>query len=228
MDKDNKRLLIYLSMQFLSILLLYKIPHDSYSIAQYIVKPIKTSENSVLYFYGLIPLILMIIGITGFLNLKRFENKSKFLLFLLVVVIIMPIMKGALDITRTAYSIVNENKLNAVDIKDPMIRLMTVQDKMTVTVSFDLIDYGKKTNTFKFRVFLPKSLANYTGLNTIESNSIYTTHGNRNGFQVEESFDINPDNISTEYTDPRWFYEEVIYELYNEQEAVRIIDHGYW
>ena len=80
MSKDNKDLLKYLGIIFIAILLIYELPHDSYSLIQYIIPPIR-SNNSVIYLSGLVPLILLIVGINGLFKLERFEGKSKLLGF---------------------------------------------------------------------------------------------------------------------------------------------------
>jgi len=70
LSKDSKRLLKYLGLIFISALLTYKLPRDTYSIIQYLIKPIRF-ENSVLFLSGLFPLILLIVGIKGLLKMAR-------------------------------------------------------------------------------------------------------------------------------------------------------------
>ena len=62
MYKDNKNLLKYLGIVFIAVLLIYKLPHNSYSIIEYIIPPIR-NNNSVIYLSGLVPLILFVVGI---------------------------------------------------------------------------------------------------------------------------------------------------------------------
>ena len=109
LSTDNKRMIFSLIMLFLAVLVSYKIPHDSYSVAQYILKPIK-SGNSTFYSSGLIPLVFGLIGIIEFINLERSASKSQIVLFLFVIAIILPFMKWSLDFTRTNYNWINQEK----------------------------------------------------------------------------------------------------------------------
>jgi hypothetical protein len=58
--RHNKELLKYLGIIFIVVLISYKIPHDSYSISQYVIRPIKF-RNSVLYLSGILPLALFLL-----------------------------------------------------------------------------------------------------------------------------------------------------------------------
>lgn len=223
MKKDNKRLLLYLGLLFLAELLIYKLPHDSYSIVQYMIKPIRDG-GSVFYISSIIPLALFMISIIGFINLERFANKSKLLIFVLVVVIIMPLMKWSLDFSKTNYYWIKQERLNAIDIAEPNISLSGTNDELTITIKFKLVDYSRSTNEFKFRVYLPESLGEYSGVKIYESQNNYRTYGNRGELNVEESMVVDLENENI--LDFQWSKEEVIYELYNEDEVVKNIDHG--
>lgn len=223
MSKDNKRLLKYLGILFIAVLLVYKLPHDSYSIAQYMIRPIRY-KNGALYLSGIIPLILIIISIKGFWSLERFRDRSKILMLLLVLVIVMPIMNWTLDLTRTSYHWVNRDGLNGVDIMEPNISLGGSNDKVTINISLEVIDYSKNTNDFGIRVYMPDSLSDYVGMQVIELENSYRTHGDREVIRVNESIVINL-NRSLDH-DFQWANESTNYELYNEKEVVKIIDHG--
>ncbi len=68
LSKDNKKLLKYLGILFILGLSAYKLPHDSYSIIQYIIRPIRY-KNSTIYLSVIVPLDLNIN--TTFLYLKE-------------------------------------------------------------------------------------------------------------------------------------------------------------
>ncbi len=223
MKKDNKRLLLYLGILFLAELLIYKLPHDSYSIIQYVIKPIRDG-GSVFYISSLIPLALFMISIIGFINLDRFANKSKLLIFVLVVVIIMPLMKWSIDFSRTNYYWIKQERLNAIDIAEPNISLSGTNDELTITMKFKLVDYSRSTNEFKFRVYFPESLSEYSGVKICESQNSYRTYGNRGELNVDESIIVYLENENI--LDYQWSNEEVTYELYNDDEVVKNIDHG--
>jgi len=212
-------------MLFLAVLVSYKIPHDSYSVAQYILKPIK-SGNGTFYTSALIPLAFGLIGIIGFINLKRFENRNRTIIFILTLVIILPLMKWSLDFTRTNYNWITHEKLNAVDIENPNISLSANNDKLTITFNFVAENYSRSNNQFKFRVILPETLRECIGEKSYESENTYTAHANRSKLTVNESMVIDLKNDVNQIFDSPWYNQDVIYELYNDSEVVKIIDHG--
>ena len=158
MSKENKELLKYLGILFLAVLLTYKLPHDSYAIIQYIIKPIKY-KSAVFYFSGIIPLVLFIIGIKGLFNLERYAGKSKMLIFIVVVLIVLPTMRWALDFTRTSYHWLMKDGVKAVDIVDADARVILIDSdkELTMKVRMELIDYSVEgTNLRSEYIFLKK------------------------------------------------------------------------
>lgn len=227
MSEDNKRLFKYLGILFIAVLLTYKLPHDSYSIIQYIIPPIRYNGGAT-HLAGLVPLVLIIIGIKGLFSLKKFVGVNKFSVFLLVVIIIMPIMNWTLDVTRTNYHWLRKDGLNAVDIEAPRISLSSFDEELKINVIMELIDYSRSRNEFKIRLYLPKSLAEHIGKEFLELENVYRTHGNRGKSSVYEQIVIELDNKHSRgyIYDVDWHWEDVEYELYNEDEVIRIIDHG--
>lgn len=164
MDKDNKNLLKYLGIVFIAVLLTHKLPHNSYSIIEYIIPPIPIrNNNSVIYLSGLVPLILFVVGIKGLFKLERFKGKSKLLVFIAVIVIVIPLMRWTLDFSRTNYHWIKDDGLRAIDIENSNISLSGSDSKTTVKVNMELKDYSRKQNKFKITIYLPESLNSYTG-----------------------------------------------------------------
>lgn len=226
MDKDNKNLLKYLGVVFIAVLLTYKLPHDSYSIVEYIIPPIR-NNNSVIYLSGLVPLVLFVVGIKGLFKLERFKDKSKLLVFIAVIVILIPLMRWTLDFSRTNYHWIKDDGLKAIDIEDANISLSGSDSKTTVKVNMELKDYGRKQNKFKIRMYLPESLNLYTGKEFYEFENYHFTYGNRNITNIEEEIVLEFDSEKTEELfESKWYWENVEYELYNDDEAIKIIQHG--
>jgi hypothetical protein len=227
LSKDNKRLLKYLGIIFIAVLLTYKLPHDSYSIIQYIIRPIRY-KNSTIYLSGIIPLILFIIGIKGLFKLERFAHRSKILIFIVVTFIIIPVMKSTLDFTRTSYYALKGTGLRAVDIVDANADLTSSNKELAIDLKLELIDYGKRGNEFKIRVHLPEKLSEYTGKEFYEFEKNYVTHGNRNKIKIDEQIVIKSDNdnLYSTLSGSQWYLDEFEYELYNEKEVIKIIDRG--
>lgn len=226
MDKDNKKLLKYLGIVFIAVLLTHKLPHNSYSIIEYIIPPIR-NNNSVIYLSGLVPLILFVVGIKGFFKLERFKGKSKLLVFIAVIVIVIPLMTWTLDFSRTNYHWIKDDGLRAIDIEDSNISLSGSDSKTTVKVNMELKDYSRKQNKFKIRIYFPESLNSYTGKEFYEFENYYFTHGNRNITNIEEEIILKLDKENTDKLfQSKWYWENVEYELYNDEEAIKIIQHG--
>ncbi|MDY0237034.1 MAG: hypothetical protein RBR71_13495 [Gudongella sp.] len=227
MSKENRKLIQYLGIIFIAVLLTYKLPHDSYSIIQYIIPPIKIN-NGAIYLSGIVLLILFIIGIKGLFKLERFADKSKLLIVITVILIIIPLIRWTLDFSRTNYHWIKGDGLEAIDIKESNIRLSSTDDKMTIIISLELKDYGRKQNKFKIRVYLPESLKVYTGKEYYDLESYYYTHGGRNISKIQESIIIKLSNNYEEIQlfDSKWHWEDLEFELYNNEENIKIVQHG--
>ena len=228
MSKENKKALQYLGIIFIAVLLTYKLPHDSYSITQYIIPPIR-GENSVTHLSGILPLVLFIIGIKGLLNLERFADKSRLLIFIAVVLVIIPGMKWTLDVSRTNYHWIKGDGLKAIDIDESDISLKRVNDEKIISITLKLKDYGRKQNRFKIRVYLPKGIDAYIDEEFYDFERDYYTHGNRSASNIHEDIIIKLNNNyeAGELSDSQWYWEDVVYELYNDEEKIKIIRHGY-
>ncbi|AFS78725.1 hypothetical protein Curi_c17180 [Gottschalkia acidurici 9a] len=226
-SEDNKKLLKYLGIMFISVLITYKLPHDSYSIIEHIIMPIEY-KDSVVYLSGIIPLVLLFISIKGIFNLKRAEGRNKLLLFLMIITVIMPMMKWSLDITRTGYYWIKKDSLRSVDIGDSKVSLSGSNDKLTMTLNLELIDYGMTQNNFKIRVYLPKALKTYNNQDFYELENEYLTNGNRRKRTIREEIvlNLNDKNGMEKLFDSKWHWEDLKYELYNEDEVVEIIKRG--
>ena len=227
MSKENRKLLKYSGIIFITVLLTYRLPHDSYSIVQYLIPPI-IWENSVIYLSGIVPLALFIVGMKGLFKLERFAGKSKLLIFIAVVLIFVPAMNGALDFSRTNYHSIKGDGLEAVDIEESNMSINSTNDEMVISINLKLKDYSRKENKFKIRVYLPESISAYTGSEFYDLDNDYYTHGNRGIYNVQEEITIKSNNNHemSQLFDSRWYQEDMEYELYNGEETVKIIKHG--
>lgn len=228
-NKDNKKLIKYLIIIFTAVLLTCRLPHDSYSVIQYIIKPIR-SRDSVLFLSGLVPLILFIIGIRGILYLDKFKDKNKIFMFLLIIFILIPLMKWSLSFTRSNYHWIMRDGLNSVDIKDSNINLSNngTDNILTINFNFKIIDYSRSGNKVKIKVYLPKSLSNYTGKEVYEFKNTYRTYGSYRPLNISEQIIVKTDNnVEDQLFKSNWFWENYQYEIYNENDSVRIREHGF-
>lgn len=228
MSKENKKALQYLGIIFIAVLITYKLPHDSYSITQYIIPPIR-GDNSITHLSGIVPLILFIIGIRGLSNLERFADKSRLLIFIATILIIIPAMKWTLDVSRTNYHWIKGDGLRAMDIEESNVSISTINDERIISVTLELKDYGRKQNEFKVRVYLPQGLRDYVGEEFYDFESNYYTHGRRSVTNIREEIKIkaNDHYAGRQLSDSKWYWEDLTYELYNDEEKVEIIRRGF-
>ena len=227
MSKDDKNSIVYLAIILLTVLLTYKLPHDSYSIIQYTIPPIRRT-NTVINVSGIVPLILFIIGVSGLLKLERFKARNKLIMFILVVSIVTPSMKWALDVSRTNYHSIKDDGINAIDIEKSNINYSISDDKMTINIDLDLKDYGRSQNEFKIRVYLPEIMSIYTDKQAYDFETTYYTSGYRSVSNIQKTIQIK---LNDNYDERKlygfiWNWEDVKYELYNNKEKVKIIRHG--
>ena len=228
MSKDNKKLIWYLGIIFIAILLTYKLPHNSNSIIQYVISPIRVGNNSVFYLSGIIPLVLLIIGISGLFKLERFRSTSKLLIFITIILLVIPAMNWVLDFSRTNYHWIKDDGLMAVDIEKSNINLNSTDEEMIININLELRDYGRKQNNFKIRVYLPEGLSAYTNKEYYDLEACYHTHGGRNVSNIKEEIIIKLSNGHNEIQpiESQWFWEDTVYELYNSDEKIKITQHG--
>jgi hypothetical protein len=173
-------------------------------------------------------LVFFIIGIKGLFNLERFARRSKIFIFIVVAFIMIPVMKGTLDFARASYYALKGTGLRAVDMVDANATLTSSAEEIAISLKLELIDYGKGGNEFKIRVHLPEKLSEYTGKEFYEFEKNYVTHGDRNKIRINEQIAIKSDNdnLYSTLADSQWYLDEFEYELYNEKEAIKIIDRG--
>lgn len=225
MTDENKKLLKYLGIIFLSVLLMYKLPYKPYSIMEYLLPPIEVGDNSRIYLSGFLSLVLFIVAFKGLFKLERFKYKSKFLVFLGLVVVVLPFMNYMLDAARTNYHWLRDDGLKSIDLEESDLTLTSSHLGTKLDVSLDLKDYGKGKNNFKIRVFPPEDMLEYTGRKYYELENEYTTYGDRNIEHIEETIFVKDKNRQAGKEDfvSMWSGYGIEYELYNDKEKVRLI-----
>ncbi|AET67776.1 hypothetical protein Desor_2172 [Desulfosporosinus orientis DSM 765] len=227
MSKDSKGLLKYLGLIFISLLLTFKLPRDSYSVIQYLIKPIRF-ENSVLYLSGLGPLILLIVGIKGLFKLRWFENRSRLLAILMVFVVIMPIMIKSLNIAKSICFSQYEG-VQAIDLKDADIQITGLKgNEATFKVRLGLIDYGSGNRDVEVRMYLPESMKSLINGNFIDFKDTYNTYGHGREINIVKEINVQlaeGANIE-DIIDAHWDWETVYFDLYNDDSSSKLIYHG--
>jgi hypothetical protein len=74
---------------------------------------------------------------------------------------------------------------------------------------------------------LPESLNSYTDKDFYEFKNYYFTHGNRDITNIEEEIILELNRKKKrELFESEWHREDVEYELYNDDETIKIIQHG--
>ncbi|MFA9377157.1 MAG: hypothetical protein ACERKZ_10455 [Lachnotalea sp.] len=228
MSRENKKLFQYLGIIFVAVLISSKLPHDSYSIIQYIIKPIK-SNNLVINLSGFVPLAMILVGIKGIWKLEKFKIKHWAFITIIVFIFVIPLMQWTTDFTRTAYHWVKNDGVKSINIEKSYISLDSIDNHQIINIDLELKDYSRRHNEFKIRVFLPKSLAEIIGKEYYEFEDSYETRGDRSNLTVHKQIAID-DKVTASFgniEDENWYYEDVEYEFYNENGTVYNLEHGY-
>lgn len=228
MKKNYTQILKYLGVIFISVLLTYKLPHDSYSIIQYTLKPIRL-ENSVIHLSGIIPLILFLIGLKGLFKVEWLAEKNKIFIFIIVILVVVPLMRNTLDIVKTTYYSVTNDKLSSINIKDANLRVSDMTDsEITINVKLTIIDYGRDIKDFKVRMYLPEPMKTWFNSESLDFGESYRTFGNRNISSIEKKFTVKLEkSYSEEYLlNSKWSWETFTYQLYNEEDSTQLTYHG--
>jgi len=138
-------------------------------------------------------------------------------------------MQWTIDFTRTNYHSIMNDGINSIDITESDIYLSSVNDSEYINVSLKLKDYSRHHNKFRIRVYLPKTLSEYTGKEFYELENYYVTNGNNYTVIVNEQIFVDKENTDRPdiFLDAHWYSEDVKYELYDDHKKVNLIDHGY-
>lgn len=214
MSKDSKALLKYLGIMFIAVLLMYKLPQDSYTVVEYIIRPIPIG-NGVLTLAGIVPVGLFILGFFGMCRLERFAGKNKVALFIILVLLVLPVMKGSVDAAKRGYYWLTDNGLETINLQQASIMTSSSQDRILLTIHLELVDYGKTPNSFRVKVYPPATLKEILDREFIEFDGSYTTHGGGSSLVLQHSIDL--------YDRYDWnFLDTYVFELYNDETWVRL------
>jgi len=245
MSQNKKKILLSIGMIVLSAILKYKIPHKSITVFQAIFKPLQ-NNNSILHYFNLLPLFLLIIAIFLLINLNQSSRRNQIILFLALIIILPLFLDWTSNLLKSSYYWIHDDTLNALDITESKVDLQITNDKVLLNVEFTVVNYGRHKNNFSYRIHVPKSVSSYSEKEFYDSTLNYTsTSGQqkqkitevielplKEGYtptKVLEDFfkdDVTTKNLSTENaTYSKWLNEAVDYDLFNEEETVIIHYH---
>lgn len=226
LSKETRQYLLYLGVLFLAVILNYKLPHQSITLIEYMIKPLQIGGYT-LFIAKLFSLGILLYGIIGMVKLEGSRKRNRILVFFLIVIVYLPFMKWSLHFVRYSFYRIKQDTLASLDMKEPDIRIQGNDQKATITLEFEVIDFGRGNQPFRFRVFLPESIHEFTGIEVYESETDY-----RSGpypIKIQESFEVLFDDVMKmdQLYLSDWQRGDTVYELYNEKETVQIIDQGY-
>lgn len=137
-------------------------------------------------------------------------------------------MSWTIDFMRINYHWLKQDGLNSVEIKEADIHLESSDGTTKIKIKLELVDYSRSLHQFKIRVYLPKSLSKYAGIEYYDFGNNYSIHGRHDKLNVEEEIVINfgDSTIQNKMLESDWYWEDTKYELYNDDEEVVIIDRG--
>lgn len=226
LSKETRQYLLYLGVLFLAVILNYKLPHQSITLIEYMIKPLQIGGYT-LFIAKLFSFGILLYGIIGMVKLEGSRKRNRILVFFLIVIVYLPFMKWSLNFVRYSYYRIKQDTIASLDLNEPDILIQGNDHKATITLEFEVIDFGRGNQPFRFRVILPKSIHEYTGMEVYESDINY-----RSGIypiKIQESFEVLFDDVMKmdQLYLSNWQQEDTIYEFYNETETVQIFDQGY-
>jgi len=225
-SKDNKKLFLYLGIIYALVLMKHKLPHNSYSISDYIMSPFinKIDGFNVI---GIIFIIIFVICAANINTLERFIKRSPVFIFLILIVFVLPAMNYSINGARTLYHYVANDGLNALDLKNTNISTTCNEDDLVININLILDNYGRSGNAFKVKVYLPESLSSIIGTDSYETDSFYYSSPNEKEISIMTSLVVKADAaMQEEILNSKWEEDGMNFELYDDEEVVKIIKHG--
>ena len=210
---------------FIVSLITYKLPHKSYSIIEYIIRPIKKG-SSTFYISGFIPLILIIIVTNDLSKTEKFKLRNSSIIFIAMLVIIMPLMRQSIDATRMAYHFLIDDGLSSIEILDTSTSLGIVDRGVKMDIKLKLKDYGKEPKKFEVRIYFPEEVREIINQEYYESERIHITYGSGKIRDIDEVIFLElKEEEARDKLFNYWRYGgKFEYELFNEDESIRIIE----
>lgn len=223
----NKDVFKYWGLIILSVLLITKLPHDSFSIIQYSIPPI-TFGHSMIQLAGLVPLIMYIVGIKGLLRLEYFAGRNKTLVVLGILFIITPLLRDVCEFIKVPYyQLVSD--VRSIELEDSHLYTEEITEKgLMVNVELELIDYSNTGNEFSVILHFPKSWESLSGQSEYKFKEDYHTRGHKGRFKISEQFIIpfKEGYSLEELQNESWYRDTYKYELQSKSQAVTLIVHG--
>lgn len=228
MNTDTSGLLKSLFIIFIGVFLFYPLSHDSYSLIQYIIPPIRF-EKSVLYLAGLFPLAMFYIGIKGLFKLKWFKNR-KVLITIMVIWLVIPGMRSTLDFAKSIYLSSLPGRLVAIDLVEANVRIGEITDKgAKIKVDLVLLSCDSEIKDFKVKMHMPESLRAYFHGDDINFKESYRAAGRNHQISIREEKILKlADGITAhDVYKSRWYRETYYFDVYNENESLRLTYHSH-
>jgi hypothetical protein len=165
---------------------------------------------------------------SGLFKLERYAKKSKVWMTIFFLIIVIPFMKWTIDFARTSYHSIKNDGINSVEIIESDSSFRSNHNSLYMNIELDLKNYSNHSNEFKIRVYPPKSLRKYTGIEYYELDQQYVMGGYQSKLNIDEEILVEIDKMNwfNEFFDSKWYYDDVKYELYNDNYTVSNLVHG--
>lgn len=172
----------------------------------------------------------MVIATNKIGKLERYRTRSKTLIFIVIMLVILPLMKKTLDLTRTAYHRFVDDGLSSIDIVDRTIHTSShiKSDENIITdihIKLELKDYSVGEHNFKVRVYFPDELIDILDKEYYELEESYWTHGYGQISEIEGNITLKLNKVELEKLE-RYLYgnKDIEYELLNKNEKIKYSD----
>jgi hypothetical protein len=192
-NNDKKRVFTSLGIILVVVLLIYKLPNRSYSIIEYIIKPIKIKGNTYII-SGFIPLILIVLATNILSKIEKIKGRNTSIIFIAILVIVMPVMNWGIDIMRTGYHSIKNEGVSGVEIMDTVTSLSIEDNRVIINANIKLKNYNIRGKSLRVRIYFPEELAQMINKTYYESERVHKTYGNRKIRDVQEIISIELKN----------------------------------
>ena len=214
-NNDKKRVFISLGIIFITVLLVYKLPHRTYSIIEYIIRPIEIRGNTYII-SGFVPIILIIWATNILSKIEKLKGRNTSIIFIAILVIVMPVMKLGIDITRTGYYSIKNEDVSSIEIIDTRAILSIEDNRAIINANLTLKNYSIRDKSLMIRTYFPEELAQIINKTYYESGTVHRTYGNRKVRDIQEiiSIELKDEKVREELLNYWRSGPELEYELY--------------
>ena len=224
MKRDNKRYLRAVIIVIIIAICNMKLPHNSKSIFQFIMPPIKTSPGSRLYLSGIITVLILLWSYNEIVKSNYFKH-DKVTIFILMFFFIVPIITKGINVVKIPYYALSSG-LRTIEVIDSNFGVeFDGKPNNKMKISLHLKNYSSEIKEFNISVDIPKSLSIFIAEDSVMLPKKYMIGPYKDDIYITEIIEFNyavgysaEDIFNTNYV-----YDNYKIKIYNENSELVII-----